>query len=177
METWKAIAGYEGRYEVSDLGRVRSLERTICRSVGKPYLLKGRVLKPLVDSDGYHMVMPAKEGVYETLKIHRLVAIAFLPAGGAEQTEVNHKNLVKSDNRVGNLEWATHAENVAHAVRNGAHGGPAGRRLIGVHVETGEQIAFPSSISAQRAGFHRGGIYMCLNGRWNHHAGYRWSAA
>ena len=105
-EDWRDIAGYEGYYQVSSFGRVRSQYRG------------DRVLKPTLDGPGYPRVTVVKDGVRSTRFVHRFVAIAFLPLlDGRDQ--VNHKNGVKADNRVDNLEWCTQFENMRHAVDTG----------------------------------------------------------
>lgn len=105
-EEWRDIAGYEGYYQVSNLGRVRNSRRG------------DRVLKPTLDGCGYPRVTLVKDGVRSTRFVHRFVAIAFLPLEyGRDQ--VNHKNGVKADSCVDNLEWCTQLENMRHAVKTG----------------------------------------------------------
>lgn len=104
-EMWKAIPGYEGFYEVSNFGRVRSLRTQ-------------KFLKPKKDKDGYCGVCLCVHGKRKYLKIHRLVAINFLPAD-SDRFFVNHKNLRKENNHVENLEWCTCWENSKHAFENG----------------------------------------------------------
>lgn len=103
MEIWKDVVGYEGLYEVSNLGRIRR---------------DGRIKKPYVDHGGYLTVWLSKHSEQKCLKIHRIVAMAFIPNHKNKAT-VNHINGVKTDNRVENLEWATHSENIIHANETG----------------------------------------------------------
>ena len=119
-EVWKSIPGWEGFYEVSDWGRVRSQSRPVRNSNGGTRTVKARMRKLVNHSAGYVQVGLQKEGVAETHLVHRLVALAFLgpcPVG----TEVNHKDLNKHNNRIENLEYVTRSDNHRHAYRNGAN--------------------------------------------------------
>lgn len=106
MEEWKMVKGYEGLYEVSSWGRVRSLPRN---GTGK-YI---KVLALSNDKDGYKIITLQKKGEGKTKKVHRLVADAFIP-NPENKTQVNHKNGIKSDNNIKNLEWASCEENNRH---------------------------------------------------------------
>jgi len=122
MTEWKPIVGYEGRYEVSSDGQVRSLPRMQTNRGGSLSHNGGRVMKGRLNSSGYFIV-----GLYSGGKkckdnyVHRLVAVAFLE--DRQGTEVNHKNLDKTDNRVENLEWCSRQDNVNHAVAGGRYYG------------------------------------------------------
>jgi hypothetical protein len=116
-EIWKDIDGYIGYYQVSNLGKVRSLDRIIKYKNNKVQLLKGRILKHSFDSQ-YPTVGLHLNNVVGTRQIHRLVAIAFLE-NPLNKPQVNHINGVKNDNRLENLEWVTHQENNIHARETG----------------------------------------------------------
>jgi hypothetical protein len=118
-EQWRPVVGYEGTYEVSDLGRVRSIPRVVEREGTQGDIgAKGMIRKPHLTPKGYLRLQLAKDTKTANCMVHRLVASAFLdnPDGKAE---VNHKNGIKHDNRVGNLEWATASENQIHAYDTG----------------------------------------------------------
>ncbi len=111
-EQWRPVAGYEGIYEVSDLGRVRRIVG------GSNVTYAGRILKDWRGTKGYRLVGLSRDGTTRTLKLYRLVALAFVgpcPAGH----QVNHIDGDKTNNRAENLEWATPSENVKHAYRTG----------------------------------------------------------
>ena len=104
-EVWLPVKGYEGSYEVSNIGRVKSMDRFRKARGGKKAFVSGRVLKHRVGSNGYPYICLCKDGSQKSKTIHQLVAIAFLnhiPCGF--KLVINHINLVKTDNRVENLE-------------------------------------------------------------------------
>lgn len=107
-EIWKDVVGYEGLYEVSNQGQVRSHHPS-------PRKKKGECLRP-GNLRGYRIVILCKDKARHTALVHRIVAIAFLGAPpNVHRPTVNHKNLDKADNRVENLEWLSHADNNRHA--------------------------------------------------------------
>ena len=111
MEEWKSIPGYEGLYEVSNLGRVRSLDRYVKYSNGNIHLHKGKVLSPGKNTDGYLEVVLKCNRKCKTITVHRLVAQTFIP-NPDNLPQVNHKDEVKSNNCVENLEWCTQQYNL-----------------------------------------------------------------
>lgn len=149
MENWKPIRGYEGLYEVSDRGRVRSLDRVVRGRNGVDGVRYGRVLK-LHKRASYLFIGLHKGAQTVSFDVHRLVADAFVPGRTEERNEVNHINLNKLDNRASNLEWVSHTENVRHAFKSGAcvnHISGRVKKAI-LCVETGRR--FPSSYDAAR---------------------------
>lgn len=112
-EIWKDILGYEGLYQVSNLGRIKSLARLKSR-YNAPEQIRSQGNK-----NGYKIIQLSKNDKKKTFKVHRLVALMFIlnPDG---KPHVNHINNIRYDNRVDNLEWVTNKENLEHAVKVGA---------------------------------------------------------
>lgn len=126
-EIWEEVKGYEGLYEVSNFGRVRSLDRVIPQMYhGKIFdrKMKGKMLNPVTTHDGYLTVHLSNKG-HKIVKVHRLVAIAFIPNTELKET-VNHKDGNKKNNHVSNLEWCSRDENFSHAYNTGLLKWPKG---------------------------------------------------
>ena len=106
MEEWKDVVGYEGLYEVSNLGNVRNKQTK-------------KVLKPTLGKRwGYYKLNLYKDGIMKSKTIHRLVAEAWIPQVEVDKDQVNHINEIKTDNRVENLEWCTVNYNNAYGTHN-----------------------------------------------------------
>ena len=120
-EIWKSVKNYEGFYEVSTFGRVRSLGKTLCK-YNHGTLCKTKycpqILSQRYHTAGYLLVNLSKNKQQKTERVHRLVAEAFIP-NPEGKCFVNHKNGMKDDNRVENLEWCTPTENNIHAYKSG----------------------------------------------------------
>jgi hypothetical protein len=117
-EIWRDIEEYNGIYQVSDYGRIRRNDSHISKNKGGRRFWKGRILEPVHRDKTYYVLSLSKDGKRIQHTIHRLVAKAFLPNPNSKPN-VNHKNGIKTDNRVENLEWSTVAENTQHAVDSG----------------------------------------------------------
>jgi hypothetical protein len=130
-ETWKDVAGYEGLYQVSNLGRVRSLDRVVPDSRGWTRKIKGRILKTQnTGNNKYWMLILSKEGIHETFTVHKLVASAFLgpcPKG----MEILHGVEGKEVNTPSNLRYGTRSENAFDRLRDGTQSNRPVRRSDG----------------------------------------------
>lgn len=115
-EEWRDITGYEGYYQVSNMGRVRSLTRTFPRSDGSTATYQGRELTP--SGGPYLHVILSKNNVHNIVRIHRLVAETFIPNPDGLQY-VDHIDCNKSNNRIDNLRWCSAAQNARYAQENG----------------------------------------------------------
>ena len=123
VEIWKDVLGFEGLYAVSNMGRVKSLPRQVNAMIGygdlKRILAVKKITNELIlssptNNSGYPCVGLRKDGKTHPKRVHRLVAIAFIP-NPENKPQVNHKKGIKTDNRASELEWATAAENNRHA--------------------------------------------------------------
>ncbi len=113
MEIWKDIEGYEGLYQVSNIGRIKSMNRIVNNNGGTDYR-KERVIKQDIDRGGYEQIHLCKDGKRKTLKVHRLVAKAFPEICGEwfEECEIDHIDGVKNNNKATNLKVCTKSENM-----------------------------------------------------------------
>lgn len=113
-EIWKDIKGYEGLYQISNLGNVKSLARQKNGNSKSIIDVPERILKAGINSRGYYTVVLHKNSNPKSTKVHRLVAETFIE-NIKNSSSVNHINAIKTDNRVENLEWCSHLENMQHA--------------------------------------------------------------
>ena len=117
-EVWLPVPGYEGFYEVSNQGLVRSVERTTTNSLGRSRTFPSKVLKPATTRRGYLRVSLCKEGNQTNHSVHRLVALAFIP-GFKEGLVVRHLDHNPLNNQATNLAWGTNKDNSHDSMRDG----------------------------------------------------------
>ena len=164
-EIWKPIPNYDGYYEASNIGRIRSVARIGKRGKGLG-IYPSVILKPSLGEWGYEQVSLRKEGKKRTMRVNRLVAQTFIP-NPDNLPQVNHIDGVKTNNRVDNLEWCNSSQNMIHCFSNGLSDWNTRIRIV----ETGEVF---NSISecARSIGGHISLIDACLNGRRKTHKGF-----
>ncbi len=177
-EVWKKVSGYDGRYEVSSIGRIRSFIGWKSRWSEIP-----RILSPSKTAVGYLQIFLWKRGEYKVMSIHRLVAAAFVenPHG---YRYVNHKDGDKLNNSADNLEWCTQSYNIKHAYDLGLRtftertlesNKRRGKSVL--QILDGKVIAkYPSAAEASRAtGIQKANIGKCCRGgNIKHAGGYEW---
>lgn len=147
MIEWRKIAGFDGDYLVSNTGLVRSVKQERRRKLKRYF-----IMRPAINSGGYWSCALCKNGISSTHSVHQLVGKAFI-SNPENKHDINHKDGVKTNNHVDNLEWNTRSENLSHAydtaLRIRPHGLSNGRcklsedqvRTIRVRAETGESPA------------------------------------
>lgn len=179
IEKWVPCPGLEGFYEVSDFGRVRSLDRVFIEEyLNRKRPRRGQMLRQNLNNHGYDQFTVKVNGKVKCFKVHRLIAIAFIPNPENKPT-VNHKNGVRHDNMVENLEWATLSEQQIHSYGQlgkkaaflGKFGSQHNKSKAIICVTTGK--TYGSIREAERdLGVHNGTICAVLSGRLSHAGGY-----
>lgn len=161
---WKPIEGYEGLYEISNTGRVKSHQG------------RKKILNISLKKDGYVQVQLYKEKKYKQFLVHRLVALAFID-NPDNKYEINHIDGVRDNNNVDNLEWCTSRENTIDAINRGSHPISAGNNFGGKEIATfylGVPVCKYKSIkkASESTGVHRRTITDICKGRKESYNGY-----
>ena len=165
-EIWKDIEGYKGLYQVSNLGRVKSLNY---RRTGKEGIMKG-----VDDGCGYLQVALSKDGKDKKCRLNRLVAQAFLENPNS-LPEVNHKNEDKTDNCVENLEWCDRAYNVNYGTGNKNRAEKRSKPLYSINKESGLVTYWESAkVASRQTGIAKQNICACLKGNRKSAGGHIW---
>lgn len=167
MEIWKDIEGYEGTHQVSNYGRIRSIDRVDCRG----NRVRGRILIPQYNKDGYLEIGIKKNGIRKHYNVHRLVAIAFIDNPN-NYPIAGHWDDNRDNNVFTNIYWTTIRENNMHNGRSKRIGEKQSIAVMGISKT--ETVVFKSISEASRNGFYINCILGCLKGKRKTHKGYYW---
>jgi hypothetical protein len=163
-EEWRDIPGYEGMYQVSDLGRVRSLDRVVPQKNG-PRKRKGRIIKPSVNTTGYYHVMLGRGASH---LVHTLVALAFI-GSRPKGHDVRHGELGKLNNSVSNISYGTRTENNNDRWRDGT--------MTHRQVVREDGKAYRSLTDTKEDGFNPSGVCLACQGTYKTSGGFAWRYA
>lgn len=178
IEIWKDIKGFEGVYQVSNLGRVKSLERFRKGANGSLETVKEKILKPLIDK-GYYQVVLCKQSVQKHYLVHRLVWETF-NGQILEGLQVNHINEIKTDNRLSNLNLMTAKENCNWGTRNERHAknlinGKKSKPVLQFDLNDNFIKEYPSIRQVYReTGFAFQNISACCKGKLKQAYNFKW---
>ena len=175
-EIWKDIEGYEGLYQVSNMGNVKSLERTVwCGLNGGCYkTVPEKIMKGVGDGHGYLQVGLYRDGKRKKCRINRLVAQAFLP-NPDNLPEVNHKDEDKTNNCAENLEYCSRSYNMTYNGRAKKVGKKNSKPIFSIDKESGLIMWWESAREAERyTGINKGNICSCLKGKLKSAGGHIW---
>ena len=173
-EIWKDIKGYEGYYQVSNLGNVKGIDRIITSKTGKKINRKGQMMKQKLDRHGYPVVHLRRDGVVSKyLKVHRLVAIAFIPNPN-NYPIIKHKDENPLNSNCDNLEWCDYTYNNNYGTRNFKLSLTKSKPIFQYSLK-GEFIKrFDSLMDIRKHGFNSSAVLNCCNGTSKTSQGYIW---
>lgn len=165
-ELWKDVKGYEGLYQVSNLGRIKSLPKFVAYSNGKNYFYAEKMLKPCKNQKGYLKIGLHKDESYKNVYVHRLVAEAFIP-NPQNHKQVNHVDEDKANNRADNLEWCDCQYNVDYSISKKVCQYDADGNLLCVWksiIEASRKTKIPDT-----------NIISCCRGKYSQAGGFVWA--
>lgn len=173
-EIWEDIDNYVGFYQVSNLGRVRSIDRIVKHWRGGKLIKKGKILKQKPNKYGYKCLRLIKNGKYKDVTVHRLVAIAFIPNPN-NLPFVNHKDENPSNNNVNNLEWCTQEYNVNYGTANKRRSEAKSKPVL-QFTKSGDFVnEYPSATEAQKhTGIIHQSISSCCRHKLKSSGGFVW---
>lgn len=177
MEIWKDINEFKGIYQISNQGRIKRLPYSIIKNNGKKQSWSEKILSPTKDASGYYGIRSGTKttGKSKTLRIHRLVAEAFIP-NPDKLPCVNHIDGNKLNNCVDNLEWCTYKENIQHAFENGLRNDT--KKVIQYDLNNNYIATYNSIREAKRkTGTRNTEINGCLHKIYKQSNGYIWKYA
>ena len=176
-EEWRDVVGYEGLYQVSNIGRVKSMGWTVAGPNGSTCRRQGRIIKQSIKRDGYCQVRLYRDKTHKDWRVHRLVALAFIGEGG-ERQYIDHIDGNRTNNAVDNLRWCTPSENTNYAICRGTINldnlveaaktttERRGRRWCMTRVIRDDGVIYESIADAAKdLGVSRGSVHNALNGK------------
>lgn len=176
FEIWKDIKDYEGKYQVSNLGRVKSLDRIINFSDGRVRKFSGKLLKPALAGNGYFFVTLASNQNNKRCYVHRLVAEAFIP-NSKNLPQVNHLDENKTNNTASNLEWCTAKENINYGSHNERVAKTNSKPVWQLSM-SGERIKlWKSTWEPMSCGYEQAAVQRCCAGKYKQAYGFLWRYA
>lgn len=169
-EIWKDIKNYKGKYQISNMGRIKSIEHTIIRKNGNKLLIKEKILKQSINKGYYHITLQGK-----CFRVNRLVAETFIPNPNNLPC-VNHKDENKLNNNVENLEWCTVAYNNTYGTRIQKVISKTSKKILQYDLKGNFIKEYKSISNAAKDNKIKSlsNITMCCQGKWKQAGGYIW---
>lgn len=178
MKIWKDVKGYEGIYQVSNYGRLRTIGRFVANSQnGEKTLYRKPIIKKQTLNGGYLIVTLNKDGKFTTALVHRLVAAAFVPGYTERKNQVNHKDEDKTNNRADNLEWCDARYNINYGTRTARAAKTVSRSVMsfdknGRHIKTYESLS-----KVKEDGYNPSNVKYTCDGKFSSMYGLLWKWA
>lgn len=174
---WKTIKGYEGLYEISDKGEVRSFDRVLPCGHNSSHIRKGKILTPCGNGKGYLQIYLIKDGKAKKFYIHRLVAEAFIDNPN-NYPIINHKDENRSNNEASNLEWCNHLYNSNYGHCRQKISDSHNKKPVIQVLPDGTEVRYESSHYAERCTqINHSSIVKCCKGRAKTAGGFAWRYA